>query len=543
MYQYFEVLIIITIIIFQIIIARDLYFKIRAYKAIFDFEDLPTITQKKVSKNVFKSGDVYEILTFEGEEGVVNITYLQYNNKSRVLATMVKYINVYLIKNKGATIDFHLIKDIVDKHTETSQNEIENRIPAPLYLGLAATMLGIIIGLFSVNFNANSNALNAIQPLINGVKWAMSASVIGLIITTIFSIKIYKDAQVEVDQEKSEFLSKLQSELMPKMATGKLPEVAILSDKLDVFARSTAGSISSLDNIVRTTSNTIEREQQLIQDIRRLDVSKITSANVKIFTKLDDMMGSFANFANYYNELNSSMKGTSDLVNKLQHFVSTTDNINAVLEGIKNNIEESNSATTFFNNHIQSFSRYGDAVNEAVVNADSRMSKAISELGKLAEEQFNSFNEAIANFDSKLSTAFTHSIEKFTEAMEVQILRTEEAFEKSRPKFEKLNKLDQLDKLVQLDSINTRLESLETNLIAVFNKNGQEIISQLKNGEQNYNHISIPKETISSSEPNKEKVVNKSTLEKLLPVVKVATYVVIIIFGVFSLLRYLDFIN
>lgn len=538
MYQSFEVLIIISIVIFQIIIARDLYFKIKAYKAIFDFEDLPVITQKKVSKDVFKSGEVSDILTYEGGEGVVNITYLEYNNKSRVLATMVKYINVYLIKNKGATIDFHLIKDIVDKHTETSQNEIENRIPAPLYLGLAATMLGIIIGLFSVNFDANSDALNAIQPLINGVKWAMSASVIGLIITTVFSIKIFKDAQVEADEEKSEFLSKLQSELMPKMATGKMPEVAILSDKLDVFARSTSGSISHLDNIVRTTSNTVEREQQLIQDIRKLDVSKITSANVEIFTKLDDMMDSFANFANYYNKLNSSMKGTSDLVDKLQKFVSTTENINVVLEGIKNNIEESNAATTFFNTHIQSFSQYGDAVNEAVANADSRMSTAVSKLGELTEKQFNSFNGAIASFDSKLSTAFTHSIEKFTEAMEAQVLRTEVAFENSTPKFEKLNKLDQLDKLSQLNVINTRLESLETNLARAFNRNSQEIILALKEGNQFPSNNS----PISVSSVKKE-VDRNPILEKLTLGLQVGTYVVIIIFGVFSLLKYLDFIN
>jgi len=532
MFGFIEAVVIITIIVFQGYIAYKLYLKIIEYKAIYDFEDLPKITQKKVSKSVFMSGDVYEILTYEGEEEVINITYLKYNNKSRVLTTIVKYINVYLIKNKGATIDFHLIKDIVDKHTETSQNEIENRIPAPLYLGLAATMLGIIIGLFSVNFDANSDALDAIQPLIDGVKWAMSASVIGLIITTIFSIKIYKDAQIEADEEKSEFLSKLQSELMPKMATGKMPEVAILSDKLDVFARSTSGSISQLDNIVRTTSKTIEREQQLIQDIRKLDVSKITSANVEIFSQLDIMMDSFKNFANYYNKLNSSMTGTTELVNKLQKFVSSTENINDVLEGIKNNIEESNSATTFFNAHIKSFARYGDAINEAVVNADSKMTKAVSELGRLTEQQFNAFNESIANFDSKLSTAFTHSIEKFTEAMDAQILRTEVAFENSTPKFEKLKKLD------QLDSINSRLESLETNLASVFNRNSQDIISALKGSTQ----ISRSNDTATST-PSEISKLKSTSLEKILLVLKTGTYIVVIIYGIHSFLKYSGLVN
>ena len=538
MYGLIEAIVIIVIISFQVYIAYKLLIKIRLYKAIYDFDDLPIISQKKVSKQVFKSGNVDEILMFDGDEGTINITYLDYQQKSKVLTTIVKYINVYLVKNKGATIDFHLIKDIVDKHTETTQNEIENRIPAPLYLGLAATMLGIIIGLFSVNFDKGSDALNAIQPLINGVKWAMSASVIGLIITTVFSIRIYKDAQIEADEEKSEFLSKLQSELMPKMATGKMPEVSILSDKLDVFARNTTGSISQLDNIVRTTSNTVEREQQLIKDIRKLDVSKITSANVEVFSQLDIMMSSFNNFANYYNQLNNSMNGTTELVNKLQKFIGTTEDINAVLEGIKNNIEESNSATSFFNTHIKSFSRYSDAVNEAVINSDSKMTKVINELGRLTEEQFNSFNEAIANFDSKLSTAFTHSIEKFTEAMDAQILRTEEAFENSRPKFEKLNLLDNLNKL---GAIEDRLGKLEVGISSTFNESSNRIIEQLK---KNGNMANVPIIKNIDNEMSLGDGDHKpARFIKILNVLKASAYAIIISYGVHSFLIYFGFFS
>lgn len=532
MYGFIEAIVIVVIICFQLFIAYKLFFKIKSYKAIYDFEDLPIISQKNVSKKVFKSGNVDEILMFEGDDGEINITYLNYQNKSRLLTTVVKYINVYLVKNKGAAIDFHLIKDIVDKHTETSQNEIENRIPAPLYLGLAATMLGIIIGLFSVNFNEGNDALNAIQPLINGVKWAMSASVIGLIITTVFSIKIYKDAQIEVDEEKSEFLSKLQSELMPKMATGKMPEVSILSNKLDVFARNTSSSISQLDTIVRNTSNTVEREQQLIKDIRRLDVTKITTANIEVFSQLDIMMDSFNNFANYYNQLNSSMSSTTALLNNLQKFVDSTNNINLVLEGIKENINQSNTATDFFNTHIQSFSRYSDAVNEAVINTDSKMTKAINELGRLTEVQFNLFNEAIAGFDSKLSTAFTHSIEKFTEAMEAQILRTEEAFENSRPKFEKLNQLDKLDKL---EVIEKRLMSLEEKLSGVFSNNSKEIIAAIREIKISDNKL--------ITEPGRVKklpLFEKPIFKNITNALRTGTYLVIIIYGAHALFQYFN---
>ncbi|MCL7755012.1 hypothetical protein [Polaribacter sp. Z022] len=539
MYGIIEIIIIVAIIALQINIARKLWYKIVQYKAIFDFETLPVISQKLVSKSVFKTGDVGEILFAEdGIKGDINITYLEYSQKSKVLSTIVKYINVYLIKNKGASIDFHLIKDIVDKHTSTIENQIENRIPAPLYLGLAATMIGIIIGLFSVSFEGGSNALDSIQPLINGVKWAMSASVIGLIITTFFSIKVYKDAQTEADEEKSEFLSKLQSELMPKMATGKMPEVAILSDKLDVFARNTTGSISQLDKIVSTTSNTVEREQQLIKDIRKLDVAKITTSNVEVFNQLDVMMDSFNNFANYYNQLNNSMSGTTELVKKLQQFVGTTENINIVLDGIRNNIEESNSATTFFNNHIQSFSRYGDAVNEAVISSESKMAKAINELGKLSLEQFNSFNEAVAGFDSKLSTAFKQSIEKFTAAMDAQVLRTEQAFENSRPKFEKLNQLDQL---IQLGSIDKRIGSLEKSISQGFNNSSREIITAI--GKIS-NNRELPATEASSNIPsNISQPVKQTVFDKTSNILKIGAYLTILSYGIHSLLQYFKVLN
>jgi hypothetical protein len=535
MYQILEVIIIAGIIALQVNIARMLWYKIVQYKAIFDFETLPIISQKLVSKSVFKTGNVDEILDFEdGVKGDIHITYLEYSKESKVLSTIVKYINVYLIKNKGAAVDFYIIKDIVDKHTETIENQIENRIPAPLYLGLAATMIGIIIGLFSVSFDGGSNALDSIQPLINGVKWAMSASVIGLIITTFFSIKVYKDAQTEADEEKSEFLSKLQSELMPKMATGKMPEVAMLSNKLDFFARNTTGSITQLNTIVQATSNTVEREQQLIKDIRKLDVTKITSANIEVFSQLDIMMASFSNFANYYNQLNSSMTGTTELVKKLQKFVGTTENINVVLEGIKKNIETSNSATTFFNNHIKSFSKYGDAMNEAVIATESKMAKAINELGRLSQKQFNAFNESIAGYDSKLSTAFTKSTEKFTEAMEAQILRTEQAFENSRPKFEKLELLDQLHQLATIDK---RLEDLPS----VFNNNTKDIIAAILKINLNREFSSSTTTPIRAAPIVESK--EKTIVDKISDVLKIGAYATILSYGIHSLIQFFNLFN
>jgi len=530
MFGIIELIIVIGIITIQLYLAYKLLFKIKMYRTIFDFEDLPTISEKNISKEVIETGDVEKILQYVDQgEGTIKITFLNYNSKSKVLSTIVKYINVYLIKNKGASIDFHLIKDIVDKHTETIEKQIENTIPAPLYLGLAATMIGIIAGLLSIDISSGNDSLDAIQPLIDGIRWAMSASVTGLLITTIFSIKVYKDAQTEADEEKSEFLSKLQSELMPRMATGNLPEVSILSDKIDIFARATNSSISQLSAIVKMSNQTIEHEQTLIRDIAKLDVKGLSTANVKIFKNLDGMMASFQNFAKYYNELDNSMSSTTELLSNLQQFVNNTHDINIVLEGIKNSISQSNQATTFFNKHIQSFEKYNDSVNIAVAKNDSAFQEAISQLSQATQKQFDSFNNLISGFDSKLSEAFTQSVEVFTKTMDEQVRRTETAFETGRPKFEKL---DYLDKLTKLDTIEERLGSLEKQLVNVISNGNKDIVNALVNGV---------KENVNDKKTESNVTIQKvSFTDKLQTVMRIGVYTIIISYGIHSLFIYFD---
>ncbi len=530
--KYSEYIIIGSLVILQVYIAIKLYGKINLYKLI--FESLPVVAQKLVSLEHYNNGDIKSILEKEidpNENNSIEITLLKNKSKNAVFSKVLYQINNYLIKNKGATIDFHLIKDTVDRNIEIIEEDINNRIPAPLYIGLAATMIGIIFGLFLVDFNISNTALNAVQPLIDGVKIAMFASVIGLVITTVFSIKIFKDANYKVVEGKNNFLSQLQSDLMPKMNKSKLPEVEILSNKLDHFARNTSGSILKLDEIVQTTSKTVLREHQLVNDIKSLDISKMTNANIEVFNKVEGMMGSFDKFAKYYNKLSGSMEGTNELLNNLQKFVSSTNNINVILEGIKTNIEQGNKATNFFNNHIQSFSRYGDAVNEAVINADSKMTSAINKLSELTQEQFNLFNNASNDFDSKLSTAFNNSIENFSKAMDSQVIRTEQAFENNRPKFEKLNKLD------QLESIDNRLLSLEEKLCNVFINNSKEIISVLKETKSSNNTYSENGKTIVVAASK------KSIFESITFVLKFCTYIIIITYSVFSLLKYFKLIS
>jgi hypothetical protein len=527
-----EAIVIGILILIQLFVALQLLIKIIFYKNI--FKNAPTVESKYTTIDKLDSGNIRSILYGDesSDEVSLNTEEISYLDESlvnnNVIKSIVEPINNYVVKNKGIAIDFHILKDIVDRNVEIVEEEISNRVPAPLYIGLAATMLGIIIGLVNVKFDGNveaDNALIAMKPLIDGVKIAMSASVLGLALTTIFSVWIFKNAKVKVEKEKSDFLSLIESELMPKMNRSKLPEVDLLAQKLDKFSRNTVGIVSNLEGIFDKSKECIQQQQKLLDDVKKLDIQKVSSANLQILNKLEGMMPALQNFEIYYERLNKSLVGTTKLIEHLENFVANTEDINSVLKDLKSISSKSDESAQFFNQHIKSFSKYGQAVNESIADSDSKMAKAIDTLGESAKKQFEAFNEILGEYDIKLSTSFDTSIERFNETMQEQAERTIKVLDAARPKFEKLNQLD------KLDVIEKRLETLESGVVNALNTNNNTLIQALKKTQQNSTYTP---NVIMHPETERNNVEDKEVtlVDKIVFGLKISSYVIVIITGI-----------
>lgn len=479
-----ELILIGSVVLWQAWLALKLFYQIVRYKKIFHRSRRPEIAEKAIALEDIGIEDVHPLLQDDNyftpsEEESETITYLKTSKKEgKVLGTITEYINRYLVRNRSAGTDYHLISDIVNKHVEAEQNQIENRLPAPLYLGLAATMIGIIIGLSNINFaqitgsrsvqneaaaaqtevsaNETSNdteqpylesgdSLSAIEPLIKGVRLAMFASVFGLILTTILSVFVFKSAQARLDKDKSEFLSLLQSELMPKMAMGDLPEVTTLSKKLDKFSRTTSSTIKKLGDIVRMSKENIEQEADIVQQLNGLNLEKLTHANSLLLTQLQTIVRSFDDFVVRYDQLNSSLSGTAQLAALMNEMLRRSDGFSESIKSLTDGVESGREATEFFNKHIKSFGQYGDAVRSVVADNDSAIRKATSELSESIENQFTGFSGAAAEFDGKLRGAFSETTANFTRALEQQTDKAVKTMAQGVPKFEKFDKLDHLE--------------------------------------------------------------------------------------------------
>ncbi|MBA3986211.1 MAG: hypothetical protein H0X63_06495 [Flavobacteriales bacterium] len=420
-----EILFLSIIIIIQIIATINIIYRI------------------KVLKTIFKVDPTFNI----------DVKQFIYTGNNTIKKTILETINRYIVKNEGGVVDFHILKDIVERNVDTIDEEISNKIPTPLYLGLAGTMIGIIIGLFFIdmtpsqeNLSSVNDGLSGITPLIDGVKYAMTVSVLGLIITTALSVLFYKEAKAKVNEGKNKFLSLIQTELLPTLI--KSDDVAIqeLSRELRIFSNSTPDVVSSLKENTTIVKDTIEKEIMLLKQIKDLDVKKLSKSNVEIFRTLSGMMDSFQAFPEYYNKLNDSLDNTTTLNKNLQKLVSSTEDVNQILTGVKSIIENGNEATDFFNTHLKSFNKYSEAVNLSISITNETFEKAMQHLNRAVAAQIEAINFIVAEFDSKLTKSFDTSIEKFTAA-----------YENNLPKFKKLEHLEKLD---LLPTTNTTLESI-----------------------------------------------------------------------------------
>ena len=104
--------------------------------------DIDTLNLKDFNKFI----DEYSKVEIDD---TLQVTLIEIHNNNKILIKIKESINTYLLRNKGAASDFHLIKDIVERNCDAAEDEVATELPMPLYLGLMGTMVGIIIGIGS----------------------------------------------------------------------------------------------------------------------------------------------------------------------------------------------------------------------------------------------------------------------------------------------------------------------------------------------------------------------------------------------------------
>ncbi|MEO9258006.1 MAG: MotA/TolQ/ExbB proton channel family protein, partial [Crocinitomicaceae bacterium] len=232
-----EIVLIILVIVFQLGISIRLHAKIKNLQSVFQ-ERLFIIYGYIEKRKIGNSPDFEAEIEYDEPEDIstgeiVKLSLVETQSSNIVMVRIAKSLNSYLINNYGAVVNFSIIKDIIDREVDVEDEGITQNISTPLYMGLAATMIGIILGLWAMPNLDGDEFSKGLGSLIDGVKAAMIASFIGLVCTTILTSFFYKKAKHKVLKDKNNQLSYLQAKLLPELVRAEDTGVSGLKASID----------------------------------------------------------------------------------------------------------------------------------------------------------------------------------------------------------------------------------------------------------------------------------------------------------------------
>lgn len=390
------VLIILAIIGVQIYIYKNTKNKILLYKFIFP----DTVSSYSIADtDISASEEVYETVT---------VSQIRINTKNPTLKEICNSLNMYLQKNKGAASDFYLMKDVVERYCDAEEEEISIQQPIPLYLGLMGTMVGIIVGIGFIAFSgglSSESLMNNITSLMTCVAIAMTASLVGILFTTLISWES-KNATTKVEANKNRFYSWLQTELLPVLSGNTVNALYLLQQNLMTFNQTFQTNIEGLDNALSKIVESSNEQVELISLIKDIDIQHVAQANLSVLKELKDCTGEIAVFNKYLHNVSTYLEAVNGLNNNINEHLTRT----AAIERMG----------AFFEREINQVAERERYINEVVAKVDDTLRKTFEQIQDSTKEGILQLrNNSVTEFD-KLQKQYAEQKEEFAKILQQQ---------------------------------------------------------------------------------------------------------------------------
>lgn len=426
-------------------------------------------------KNLLRMGQFSKIFSEESSWRLrrneqTNLVDGVYGAGNTIFESIKNSINKYLGNNSGSVIDFGLLKDAVDRHCDSVENDIATQTPIPLYWGLAGTMAGVIIGLTDLLRSdailtlmgssggvinvASENAALGINALLSGVAWAMLASIIGILLTTANSL-LFKRCKLKEENGKNSFLAWMQSELLPELPSDTSQALNNLVKNLNKFNNTFKENTSNLGNALNAVNQSYAIQADIIKAVHDMDVMKMAKANVRVLQELKECTDKLEAFNEYLNDI----EGYTSAIHRFEaQFGEQADRLH-VLEEIRD----------FFRRH------------------KSEIAKTTADADKTLQDSLENIKESTSENVNEMQKRFVEQSEHFKMILEDE----QEAFERFMAQINaqfsaQMSHMPQLAKqLEEISSIPVRLDKLIDKVEKSNAKLASDISSALKQSMQN----------------------------------------------------------
>lgn len=359
-----------------------------------------------------------------------NTKFLEQSPKySIIFNNIVKDTWYYFSKNKGAAIDFNIIKDICERHDVVYEKSISTRLALPLYVGLLGTMLGIIIGITN-NFNIQNT--DTISSLLVGVKIAMIGSFTGLFLTLINSGFIYPYVKFKRNKNKNSYFSFIQIEYSKELSPDLLSSITSIGLKLNEFNTDFGENIGNLVSTTNIVSSVQDSNNKLLDKINNIGFGSIVKDNIELFSRINSTVDKLSSLREVFDKFQNLVEVSSNihpsiiaLIQKIEGF---DNRIKLLFENIKTRVDESIDLHNFLKVHYESLINLSDQTNSIITqqlnSIESSNNKFITFLEDYLQDTKEKINEVVRQGEIQIDNNVINIISSFKQSLD----QTEHSF-------------------------------------------------------------------------------------------------------------------
>lgn len=423
----FEIIFIIALIGLQLFVFLHVFFKIKSYQSFFpsSFKEIQ-ISKFLITKSILSEPEQFdkyletlstENQTYEDGEEIEEVELLVIPSSTKAshshFSEVIKSTNAYLCKNKGASADFGILKDTCERHLEKVDNEIGNLINVPLYIGLGGTFVGIIIGLWGIDFTATTVGTtttissDSISQLLNGVIAAMFASLVGLTFTVINSALVYKPAAYKNDTDKNHYYDFLQRELLPFLNIGVSKSLGSFKDVLNHFIIKFGENMDDYKDSGHLLNENLQKQQTVLEEINKLSLTRTATKIAEVFADLKESAEHLEKFQAYQKGLNGYVDKTEKVAHDMNVIIEQFKDFTVNLKAISNNSVETIELQKQFKDSLEKHFPTINDHREVWRTQVDELNQDIKEVYKELNSYFKTSTEQIQSFIGSNNNFFT----------------------------------------------------------------------------------------------------------------------------------------
>lgn len=468
---------ILTIIVVACVIGIQIYFftqtrnNIKRLRNFFPNVDILTLKSVLLPSNVLRSAerldsfvadlDVSDQEDIDDEDEDIQIVSLiseteDYDNEE--FAEVVVKTNKYLCKNHGTSADYELLKNICEHDIEILDDQIHNTLNAPLYLGLAGTFVGVIVGLWGVDLNQFLTGAiedSGLQHLLWGVIAAMFASLGGLAMTVFNTVYEYKESVKKNEIDKDKYFDFLRRELMPVLSNSMASSLSSLKSVLGHFVDKFGKNLDSYADSAELLNENLEKQQEVLKEINKLSLTKTASKIAETFVNLKDSADKLEIFKTYQEQLNGTIKQVEGATNHIGEVIQKFDEFNSNLSVVLQNQAVTLDLQQQFKDSIETHFPSGSEGREMWRKEFDILVEDSKRVTSTLNDQLVATTQYIANFIAQNKSFFEtfSQLETILNAMK----------ENSRVQSQGYTDLYQIMKDLRCDILKAQKESVEIN--------------------------------------------------------------------------------